>query len=252
VTGLVATFATTGASVTVGGVGQTSGTTANDFTNPVAYTVTAADNTMQTYTVTVTIAPSSEKTITSYVFQSANNSDLSADVTATVSGTTISATVPFGTDVTTLVATFATTGASVNISGVMQASGVTQNDFTNPVTYTVVAADNSTQNYTVTVTIAPSSAKDITAYAFPSADNSGLMADADGSINGTQISVTVPTGTDVTALVAVFTTTGQTVSIGGTMQVSGATANDFTNPVTYTVTAADLSTQSYTVTVTFD
>ena len=252
VTALVATFATTGASVSVGGVAQTSGTTANNFTSSVAYVVTAADNSMLTYTVNVTVAPSSEKTITSYEFLSTDNDGLGANVDAAIDGTTITATVPFGTDVTALVATFATTGASVQVGGVTQTSGTTANNFTSSVAYVVTAADNSTQTYTVNVTIAPSSSKDITAFAFPSADNSGLANDAVGSITGTQISVTVPTGTDVTALVATFTTTGQSVSIGSTVQTSGQTANDFTNTVTYTVTAADMSTQSYTVTVSFD
>jgi cysteine-rich repeat protein len=252
VTALVATFATTGASVSVASVVQTSGTTANNFTSSVAYVVTAADNSMQTYTVNVTIAPSSQKTITSYEFLSTVNSGLGANVLATIDGTSITATVPFGTTVTGLIATFATTGASVTVGGMVQTSGQTANDFTNPVMYTVTAADNSTQTYTVTVTIAPSSSKNITAFAFPSSLNSGLMNDADGSISGTQISVTVPTGTIVTALVATFTTTGQSVSVGSAVQTSGQTTNDFTNPVTYTVTAADMSTQSYTVTVSFD
>jgi len=38
--------------------------------------------------------------------------------------------------------------------------------------------------------------------------------------------------------------------VGSTVQISGTTANNFTSPVTYTVTAADSSTQNYTVTVT--
>jgi hypothetical protein len=49
--------------------------------------------------------------------------------------------------------------------------------------------------------------------------------------------------------VANFTTTGASVSVGATAQVSGTTANDFTSPVDYTVTAADGSTVDYTVTV---
>ncbi|PIV11246.1 hypothetical protein COS50_00940, partial [Candidatus Roizmanbacteria bacterium CG03_land_8_20_14_0_80_35_26] len=60
---------------------------------------------------------------------------------------TIGITVPFGTNVTALVPTITITGSSVN-----PASGAAQN-FTNPVTYTVTAADSSTQAYTVTVTI---------------------------------------------------------------------------------------------------
>jgi hypothetical protein len=54
VTALVATFTCSeGASVTVGSTAQTSGTTANDFTNAVTYTVTGEDGSTQTYAVTV-------------------------------------------------------------------------------------------------------------------------------------------------------------------------------------------------------
>lgn len=57
VTELAATFtASVGATVKVGSAAQTS-TATNDFTNPVVYTVTAADGvTTKTYTVTVTVA----------------------------------------------------------------------------------------------------------------------------------------------------------------------------------------------------
>ncbi len=250
VTALVATFTTTGTGVAVGGTAQVSGTTANDFTSPVVYTVTAADGSTATYTVTVSIAPDHAKSITAYSFLSADNPALAADVTATINGALVSATVPFGTDVTALVATFSTTGTSVSVGATAQVSGVTANNFTNPVHYTVTAGDGSTVTYTVTVTIAPSTAKDITAYAFMSADNPGLAADVIATLNGTTIAATVPFGTDVTALVATFSTTGTNVAVGGTAQVSGVTPNDFTSPVTYTVTAADSSTKAYTVTVT--
>jgi hypothetical protein len=61
----------------------------------------------------------------------------------------------------------------------------------------------------------------------------------------------MPYGTDVTALVATFTTTGAGVpKVGLTDQLSGTTANDFTSPVAYTITAADSTTATYTVTVT--
>ncbi len=45
---------------------------------------------------------------------------------------------------------------------------------------------------------------------------------------------------DLTGLVAIFEVVdGATVTIAGTPQVSGTTANDFTNPVTYTITSQD-------------
>jgi uncharacterized delta-60 repeat protein len=75
-----------------------------------------------------------------------------------------------------------------------------------------------------------------------------------GIINETNktIAVSMPLGTDLKTLVATFTTTGVSVKVGSTVLTSGQTVIDFstTNPVTYTVTAADASTQDYTVTVT--
>ena len=238
VTALVATFTTTGASVRVGATLQVSGTTPNNFTSPLTYTVTAADASTKAYTVTVTIAANPAKDITAFSFTT-------PAAVGVISGTNIAVTVPFGTDVTALVATFTTTGASVRVGATLQVSGTTPNNFTSPLTYTVTAADASTKAYTVTVTIAANPAKDITAFSF-------TTPAAVGVISGTNIAVTVPFGTDVTALVATFTTTGASVRVGATLQVSGTTANNFTSPLTYTVTAADASTKAYTVTVTID
>jgi hypothetical protein len=91
--------------------------------------------------------------------------------------------------------------------------------------------------------VAPNSAKAITAYS---------LAGAPGTIDETAktISVTMPNGTNVTALVATFTTTGAGVKVGAVAQTSGTTANNFTVPVAYTVTAANSTTATYTVTVT--
>ena len=132
-----------------------------------------------------------------------------------------------------------------------QSSGITANNFTSPVTYTVTAADSTTQDYVVTVTVALSPAKDITAFSFKSVNNPGIGVDTTGTITGTAIAVTLAPGTAVSALVATFSTTGSSVAVGSTTQTSDITANDFSNPVAYTVTAADGTTKVYTVTVTF-
>lgn len=249
VTALVATYTSTGISVTVGATVQTSGSTANDFTNPVLYTVHAADGTVRVYTVTVIVALSAAKDITAFSFESANNPGLGADVTAVIAGTSITATVPHGTDLTDLVATFSTTGTMVEVGTTAQVSGTTPNDFTNPVMYTVTAADASMKVYTVTVTVAPSAAKDLGPFQFFTVDNPALSVDVTASISGTAITAIVPFGTNITNLVATFTTTGVSVKVGNVVQTSGMTANDFTNPVVYTVTAADGTTRDYTVTV---
>jgi hypothetical protein len=52
-TGLIATFSTTGARVSVAGVTQVSGTTAHDFLPTVTYRVTATDGSTQDYLATV-------------------------------------------------------------------------------------------------------------------------------------------------------------------------------------------------------
>ena len=240
VTALVATFTTTGSSVKVGSTEQVSGMTANNFTRPIIYTVAAADGSTAGYTVTVTVALSSAKAITAFSFSSPF-----ATGTIDEGAKTIAVKVPYGTNVTALVATFTTTGSSVKVGSTVQVSGTTANDFRSPITYTVTAADGSTAIYTVTVTVALSSAKAITAFSFASPATTGVINE-----NAKTIAVTVRYGTDVRALVATFTTTGSSVKVGSTVQVSGTTANDFTNPLIYMVTAADSSTASYTVTVT--
>ncbi|SDF01436.1 beta strand repeat-containing protein, partial [Cellulophaga baltica] len=218
VTALSPTITHTGATINpASGVVQ-------DFTSPVEYTVTAADGTTKVYTVTVSLAPalSSDKDITSLTIDGETVNDPATAFTITL---------PAGTDVTALSPTITHTGASIN-----PASGVVQ-DFTNPVEYTVTAADGTTQVYTVTVSLAPalSSDKDITSF---------TIGTVNGIITGTNISLTLPAGTDVTALSPSITHTG--VSINPAIGV----AQDFTSPVEYTVTAADGSTQVYSVTVT--
>ena len=157
---------------------------------------------------------------------------------------TIAVTVPYGTNVNVLIAKFTTTGTMVTVGSTVQVSESTANDFTNPVLYVVIAADGTTASYTVTVSMAPSTAKAITAFSFASPPAAGTVYE-----NEKTITISVPIGTDVTALTAEFTTTGSLVTVGTTTQLSGATQNDFTNPVDYTVTAEEGTTETYTVTV---
>ncbi|MEX1995713.1 MAG: hypothetical protein WD887_02970, partial [Candidatus Saccharimonadales bacterium] len=82
-----------------------------------------------------------------------------------------------------------------------------------------------------------SSAKAITAFSFP--EGTGVINESNHTI-----SVNVPFGTDVTALTSTISiTTGAAINLHDAVQ-------NFTSPVTYTVTAADASTQDYTVIVT--
>jgi hypothetical protein len=91
----------------------------------------------------------------------------------------------------------------------------------------------------------PSSTKAITAFSFTNPAVTGVINES-----AKTIAVTMAHGTNVTALVATFAQIGMNVKVGSTIQTSGQTPNNFTNPVTYTVTAQDNSTASYKVTVT--
>ncbi len=76
----------------------------------------------------------------------------------------ITAVLPHGSDPTSLIASYSTTGRSVHVKGVEQESGVTANDFSMPLSYLVTAEDGGTREYMVTVSVAKSDAKSITSF----------------------------------------------------------------------------------------
>lgn len=65
--------------------------------------------------------------------------------------------------------------------------------------------------------------KALTAFSFASPAATGTVTESNHTI-----AITVPYGTDETGLIATFTTTGASVKVGSTTQVSGTTANNFT------------------------
>ena len=171
-------------------------------------------------------------------------------------GNTVTITVPFGTDVSNLRTDFTFNGLEVWSNGMQQYSGDSSMNFSSPVVYTVYTCSqqmalasgrtkmamvdpgnfNFNMNipmpppppaclstaYTVTVNVAKP--VQITAFGFTSPSATGSI-DQDAKT----ISVTVPAGTDVTALAPTVVFDGDNV-----YPASGAT-QDFTNPVTYTV-----------------
>ncbi len=207
--------------------------TAEDTTTKLYYKITvvisaSTDATLSNLTLSSgTLTPSFASGTTSYTTSVANGVT-SVTVTPTVNQADATVTV----NDTTVASDSATGAISLNVGS-------------NTIIAVVTAQDGSTtETYTITVARAASSAKAITAFSF--ADLNPVVT---GTINGTAISATVPYGTPVTALVATFTTTGSSVAVGATTQVSGITPNNFTNPETYTVTAADTTQQTYTITV---
>lgn len=246
---LIASFSLSeGATATVAGVDQLSGITTNDFTNPITYKITAEDGiTVQDWIVTVSVAEADQPMMLSYGFGTPpQTSEAIIDpVTQTVD-----IKVEYGTDVTELVASFSLPeGASATVGGADQQSGITANNFTNPVTYSITAADGTTiLEWVVNVVVAALNEADFLTFGFGIPPQTG-----DAVVNPVahSVDIEVESETDVTTLTASFTLSdGATVKAGEVDQVSGVTTMDFTNPVTYTITASDNETvQDWTVTV---
>ena len=142
---------------------------------------------------------------------------------------------PAGTDVTHLTPTIIIS----NYATIEPKSGVAQ-DFTNPVYYTVTSLSGSTSQYMVEAVVHDAdNEKSILSFRFDALDESGVIDQI-----ARKISFVLPAGTDVTQLVPTIE-----VSEGATVDPASGVAQDFTNPVTYTVTAQNGTTAVYTVTV---
>ena len=90
---------------------------------------------------------------------------------------------------------------------------------------------------------------EILTFKFLAAYNKGLSGDITGIITGNEIQVTAIGLTNVNSLVASFISSGKSVKVGATEQISGVTPNDFSKPLVYTVIAGDGSQQEYTVSI---
>ena len=90
--------------------------------------------------------------------------NLAGQLSATVfDGKNIKVQMPYGSDITNQIANFTTSlGAAVRVNNVAQTTGVTPNDFTNPLVYQITSADaTSTDSYTVSLEIGNSSPTDV-------------------------------------------------------------------------------------------
>lgn len=152
---------------------------------------------------------------------------------------TIAVNVPTGTVLTAVTPTTLTISAGANINPV----AATARNFTAPATYTVTAANGTTTKiWTITVTTIASTEKEITAFQLANQIGASVLNSAAGTI-----AVNMPTGTVVTNLIP----TTLTISPNATLTPTPGTARNFSTPVTYTVTAQNGSTKTWTVTVSF-
>jgi uncharacterized protein (TIGR02145 family) len=120
-------------------------------------------------------------------------------------------------------------------------SGVAQ-DFTSPVTYTVTAENGgTTKEWTVSVSKAAgaSSANNILSFTFD-----GQLGESVIDADSHTVSAYAEWYCDISNIIPAIT-----VSPQATISPASGVAQDFTNPVSYTVTAEDVSSQTWTVTV---
>lgn len=161
---------------------------------------------------------------------------------------TIAISIPYGSVVTNLIADYiASDFTKVYVGEEEQQSGVSKNDFTSPVTYTVLAEAGGVKSYTATVSLnGGSSEADFLAFTIPN-----QVGDTTIDTEAKTVALTMPFGTNPAALVAAFTTSDKVYSVvvGVIEQESETTANDFTNPVNYVITAQNGDTKTFTITV---
>jgi len=165
----------------------------------------------------------------------------------TITGEEIIVSLPIEVDVTKLVVNFKAENARtiVQVGGVVQEPGITEQDFSTPVALKIKAEDKSTRTYQVRVEKKVA----LESFGFFAADNPGLEDDYKAVIRGTTIDIAVPESLDLSKLVARFTTTaGAKLKIGQATQQSQVTVNNFSTPVVYIFEDPTLSVAQLTFT----
>ena len=94
---------------------------------------------------------SGEASIDFFAFQPELNNELDEAIMGEISDYKISLSVPYKVSLDQLVATFNYVGVKVEVKNTEQISGVTANDYSNPLIITVIAANGESTEYTVTV-----------------------------------------------------------------------------------------------------
>ena len=254
---ITSTVSDSTAKVKVNGTSVTSGSASGAISlnvgsnAPITVAVTAEDGTtMQTYTVTVTRASSSNASMSSLTLSSGSLSPTFASGT-----TSYTASVANSVSSITVTPTVSDVAATVEVNGTPATSGspsdaINLNPGSNTISVTVTAQDHTTKTYTVTVTRAWSSDANLNSLTLSSGTLSPSFASGTTNYtasvaNGVSSITVTPTVSDATATVEVNGTPVTSGSASGTISL-----NPGSNTISVTVTAQDHTTKTYTVTVT--
>ena len=181
------------------------------------------------------------------ILKSDNQGKVANDVEASIQGSVITLPLDKYDDLKSLIAVFEYNGKSITIDGVEQESGVTSNDYSQPLVFTVEAEDGSKQQYTVEIALKDTGV--LSAFRFLKKNNAFLTADVSSSIGEESI---IPLVTfSQSELIPTFTTNAVKVLVGEVEQKSGMTKNDFSSPVVYQFIMRNGETFQYTVNAEF-
>lgn len=222
---------------------QTSGVTINDFTDAVNYTVEGIgfnSGINQTYTVKVLHDKSSECDLITYSFETGENAGLSEQINMVQNGNNFNKKLTPGIDLTALKASFtASSEAKVYIDGIEHTSPMVKAiDYSNPVMVTVESENGRyIKNYSIFLD-ARNNAAELSS--FNIVDNQVGPSNIDKESN--QVDIWVKGNTDLSMLTSTFSVSqNATLYARSIFQRDSITANNFTDPIVYTVVSEDES-----------
>lgn len=142
-----------------------------------------------------------------------------------------------------LVATFVHEGVSVTVNGKEQVSGVTHNDFSQPLTYTVETKNGGKVDYVVSIILQEN--QPITRFEFLKSVNNELPKDFKCVLTDNSILSFFTFKPNV--LIPTFETIADIVMVNGEVQKSGVSSQDFSVPVVYDLVMRNGEKLSYKV-----
>lgn len=210
---------------------------AQNFSNPIDFTVTAEDGSTKKYTVLVSAAKSSQKEILSFTVNGKNG-------TINQTAKTIQLQLPSGSSLLSLTPTIV-----ISSKATIAPQSGTATNFSSSVIYTVTAEDGSKVQYTATITIQASSDKKILSFDLINSNlsNSVYTSTPDTVIgiineNTKQIRFISRENANIQSVKPLIK-----VSNFATVTPGSMVAQDYNIPLVYTVTAQDGTTTQYTV-----
>ena len=184
------------------------------------------------------IADEKESTkLNSFKIEAKNNAGfIENDLTCKIVDNQIDLSIPTGVNYSSLIATFAIEGSTVTIDGVVQHSGITTNDFSKPITYTITATNGTSVTYNVVIKSVEDEVLKFSSYSLLKSYNTELTENIDFALVNDTLMGTY--GGYVKSFRPTFSTPAKEVSIGDVKQTASMSSVDLTQTLTYTLTSA--------------